>query len=97
MMRHVIHDWEDGEAIAILKACRRAMRAPARLLLSSAHAGATERDADHQVQRPEYALVLPGGRERTRDEYARCSSSPAFELTHVAPAGTGNVIEARLR
>jgi O-methyltransferase domain len=33
LMRHIIHDWEDDDAIAILKVCRRAMRETARLLL----------------------------------------------------------------
>lgn len=33
VMRGVIHDWDDDEAIAILKACRRAMRETAKLVL----------------------------------------------------------------
>ena len=33
LMRVVVHDWEDDEAIAILKVCRRAMRETAKLLL----------------------------------------------------------------
>src|SRR5262245_60650193 len=33
LMRVVIHDWEDDEAIAILKVCRRAMGETAKLLL----------------------------------------------------------------
>jgi hypothetical protein len=33
IMRAVIHDWEDAEAVAILKVCRRAMPDTAKLLL----------------------------------------------------------------
>ncbi|WP_225150698.1 methyltransferase [Bradyrhizobium sp. BRP23] len=33
VMRAIIHDWDDKEAISILKTCRRAMTADARLLL----------------------------------------------------------------
>ena len=33
MMRMVIHDWDDDQAIIILKTCRRAMRETARLVL----------------------------------------------------------------
>ncbi len=96
LMRHVIHDWEDAEAIAILKACRRAMRDPAKLLL-------IERNVAPPNEMPATKfsdlnmLVAPGGRERTGDEYAALFEQAGFELTRVVPAGMGNVIEARLR
>ena len=41
-------------------------------------------------------LVAPGGRERTSDEYAALFEKSGFELTRVLPAGTFNVIEARV-
>jgi hypothetical protein len=96
LMRSIIHDWEDPEAIAILKVCRRAMREPARLLL-------IERNVAPPNEMPATKfsdlnmLVGPGGRERTRDEYASLFQASGFELTRVLPAGTGNVVEARLR
>lgn len=96
LMRNIIHDWEDDEAMAILKACRRAMRDPAKLLL-------IERNVAPPNEMPATKfsdlnmLVAPGGRERTRDEYAALLQESGFELTGVAPAGIGNVIEARLR
>jgi O-methyltransferase domain len=42
-------------------------------------------------------LVLPGGRERTRDEFSDLFARSGFELTQVFPAGILNVIEARPR
>jgi hypothetical protein len=96
LMRAIIHDWEDAEAIAILKVCRRAMREPAKLLL-------IERNLAPPNEMPAAKfmdlnmLVGPGGRERTRDEYAALFDKSGFELTHVLPAGTASVIEARLR
>lgn len=96
LMRHIIHDWEDDEAITILKVCRRAMRDPAKLLL-------VERNVapPNEVPATKFSdlnmLVAPGGRERTRDEYASLFEKSGFELTRVVPAGTGNVIEACLR
>jgi hypothetical protein len=41
------------------------------------------------------AMVAPGGRERTRDEFAGLLAQADFELTRVVPAGRSNVIEAR--
>jgi O-methyltransferase domain len=40
-------------------------------------------------------LVAPGGRERTREEFAGLLAKADFELTRVVPAGRSNVIEAR--
>lgn len=96
LMRVVIHDWEDDEAIAILKVCRRAMRETARLLLverliASPNETPATKFADLNM------LVLPGGRERTRDEFVDLCASSGFELTCIFPAGTHNVIEAQPR
>jgi O-methyltransferase domain/Dimerisation domain len=94
LMRYIIHDWEDEEAIAILKVCRDAMRESARLLL-------IERTVapPNEVPATKFMdltmLVIPGGRERTREEFASLFAKSGFELTRVVPAGTGNVIEAR--
>jgi hypothetical protein len=96
LMRVVIHDWEDDEAIAILKVCRRAMPEAARLFL-------VERLVAPPNETPATKfgdlnmLVLPGGRERTREEFANLFTKSGFELTGIFPAGTHNVIEAQPR
>jgi O-methyltransferase domain/Dimerisation domain len=96
LMRYVIHDWEDDEAIRIMKTCRRAMREAAKLLL-------VERIVAPPNEQPATKfsdlnmLVAPRGRERTRDEFADLFANSGFELTRVVPAGTMNVIEARVR
>ena len=95
-MRVVIHDWDDDEAISILRVCRRAMRETAKLfLIERIVAPANEMPAikfsDLNM------LVSPGGRERTREEFSDLFAKSGFELTRVAPAGNVNVIEARPR
>jgi hypothetical protein len=40
-------------------------------------------------------LVLPGGRERTSDEFAALLKKSGFKLSRVVPAGRGAVIEAQ--
>jgi hypothetical protein len=96
LMRYIIHDWEDDEAIAILKACHRAMREPAKVLLIERNVA-----PPNELPATKFSdlnmLVAPGGRERTRDEFASLFVKSGFELSLVVPAGTGNVIEARLR
>jgi O-methyltransferase domain/Dimerisation domain len=96
VMRVVIHDWEDDEAIAILKVCRRAMRESAKLLLIERVVGPpgenpTAKFSDLNM------LVLPGGRERTDEEFSELFAKSGFELTQTFSAGIHNVIEARPR
>jgi hypothetical protein len=69
LMRVVIHDWEDDEAIAILKVCRRAMRETAKLLpverlVAPPNEMPATKFSDLNM------LVSPGGRERTREEFS---------------------------
>ena len=62
-MRVVIYDWDDDEAIAILKACRRAMRETAKLvLIEQIIAPANEMPATKFMDLQ--MLALPGGRGR---------------------------------
>ena len=96
LMRVVIHDWEDDQAIAILKVCRRAMGETAKLLLIERLVA-----PPNEMPAAKFSdlnmLVSPGGRERTREEFSDLFARSGFELTQVFPAGTHNVIEARPR
>jgi hypothetical protein len=86
LMRVVIHDWDDEEALAILKVCRRAMRTGAKLLLiervvEPPNAGMPAKFGDLHM------LVLPGGRERTFDEYSALCRKAGFETLRSVRAG----------
>lgn len=94
VMRVVIHDWDDDDALAILKTCRLAMRETAKLLLiERIVAPANEMPATKFMDLN--MLALPGGRERTREEFADLFAKSGFELARVAQAERINVIEAR--
>lgn len=94
LMRAVIHDWSDDEAIAILKVCRRATQNAARLLLVERLVG-----RPNELPATKFSdlnmLVSPGGRERTREAFSDLLAKSGFELTCVFAAGIHNVIEAR--
>jgi len=95
LLRAVLQCWEDQEAIAILKACRRVMTEAAKLLiiehiLAPPNEGLAGKFADINM------LVLPGGRERTRDEFSSLCAVAGFKLVGAVPAGPRyNVIEAK--
>lgn len=93
VLKQIIHDWEDGDATKILRACRRAINPDGTLLI-----------VEHVVAPPNHApagkfmdlnmLVLPGGQERTRDEFAALFAAAGFRLTRVIPtASPASIIE----
>jgi hypothetical protein len=84
----------DDEATAILKACRRAMQETAKLILIERIVGpANEMPATKFMDLN--MLALPGGRERTCEEFSDLLARAGFQLTRIVPAGRLNVIEAR--
>ena len=49
MLKTVLHDWEDESAIAILRACRQAMKPTARLLVIERIIGPPNTDLDAKL------------------------------------------------
>jgi hypothetical protein len=98
LLKRVLHDWDDGRAAAILRCCRRAMPAQARLLLveqilpdrmaaSLAHQEAARMDL--------HMLLMAGGRERTEGEYRQLLEPAGLRLRRAVPAALNvSVIEA---
>jgi hypothetical protein len=86
LLKSVLHNWEDAEALTILRACR-AAGAPVIVLV--------ERDLDSD---PAAALsdlnmlVGPGGRERTLEEYGALFSAAGFSLTGSTPTPAGTAV-----
>jgi SAM-dependent methyltransferase len=97
MLKHVIHDWRDEEAVAILKNCHRAMGNNGRLLIvegvyplrideSLASRGAAANDVN--------MLVNTGGRQRSEAEFRALYAAAGFKLTRIVPTqGRVSVIE----
>jgi O-methyltransferase domain/Dimerisation domain len=85
MMKHIIHDWDDANAVAILKNCRRAMPEGAgKLLLIEEVLPCDNTPALAKLIDLEM-LLMPGGRERTEAEYRTLFEAAGFRLTSVTP------------
>ena len=93
VLKSVIHDWEDDEAVAILRTCRRAFSPDGTLLVVEWEIGPP--NDGHAAKFGDLnMLVAPGGRERTTDEYAALFASAGFRLVRVVPTNSGlGVIE----
>src|SRR3954469_24927916 len=67
-MKHIIHDWEESKAIAILQNCAKAMRGDGKILLVEAIL--TGPNVPHFGKLLDiHMLAMPGGKERTEEEY----------------------------
>jgi hypothetical protein len=94
MLKWIIHDWEDPECLAILRTCRTAMSGDATLLLLERIVGAPNTDPAAKFSDLNM-LVMPGGRERTVDEFSTLLAEAGFELQNVSGGDPIAVLEAR--
>jgi SAM-dependent methyltransferase len=94
MMKVVLHDWNDEQALAILRNCRAAVTPGGRLLVIERIIGApniapAEKFADLNM------LVGAGGRERSHEEFVELFAAAGYAVKRVLPTGTHlHLIEA---
>jgi O-methyltransferase domain/Dimerisation domain len=84
LMRHIIHDWDDAKAITILRNVHRAIGKEGRLLVVE---GVIPPGNDSSFVKllDLTMLVVPGGKERTEDEYRALYKAAGFDLTRIVP------------
>lgn len=82
VLKNIIHDWPEEEAVRILKNVRAAARIGARLLLCEFVIPDHDRDFHGKWVDIEM-LVVAGARERTADEYGRLFDKAGFRLNRV--------------
>jgi hypothetical protein len=97
LLSRVIHDWDDAEAIQILRSCRQAMADDAVLLVVEAVLPERARDLPAAIRMDLHMLTLFNGRERTLTEFEQLFAASRFDLRRAIPTGdrTGiTVLEA---
>jgi hypothetical protein len=95
LMRHIIHDWNDDQCQQVLGNFRNVMTPAAKLLIIES--------VIPPGNQPFFGkfldltmLVIPGGKERTAEEYRNLLGSAEFVLTRIVPTASEiSVIEAR--
>jgi hypothetical protein len=82
MMKHIIHDWNDERCATILHNCHRAMAAEGRLLIvEMVIPPGNDQFFGKWIDLE--MLAIPGGKERTGDEFRTLFASAGFELTEI--------------
>lgn len=84
ILKHIIHDWSDAEAAAILRTIRKSIPDTGRVLLAE---GVIPKGnvPDPAKWLDLEMLAVPGGRERTETEYAALFRASGFRLVQVHP------------
>ncbi len=95
LFRHIIHDWTDEQSIQILSNCRKVIPEDGRILIvesvvPAANEPSLAKDFDMAM------LVIPGGIERTEEEYRSLFEQAGFRLSTVTPTSSAiSVLEGR--
>jgi hypothetical protein len=88
VLKAILHDWANEDAIAILRTCRRAMDDGAALLVVERELGGPNETPDTKFSDLNM-LVAPGGRERSVEEFAALFETAGFGFRGFTPAAAG--------
>jgi len=98
LLKHVLRDWPDDDAVRVLSRCRDAGRAGARLLIVDWLIGPRNQPGPAKIADLFVMLVLRGGRDRTEDEFRSVLDAAGAELDRITHLATGQaVLEATFR
>ncbi len=94
ILSHIIHDWTEQQCLTILGNVRRAMAPDGKLLI--VEFVLPEGDTPHLGKIADMVmLVIPGGQERTADEYDVLLKKAGFRMTRVIPTESPvSIVEA---
>ena len=94
LLAHVLHDWKDDRAVAILHQCRHAIRTGDRLLIVEAVLP-DDNTPHHGKLMDLLMLTVTGGVERSKREFEQILALASFAIADVHPTMTHqSVIEA---
>jgi hypothetical protein len=97
LLSHIIHDWDDERALAILQNCRRVMTPEAKLLLVEAVIPPGNQPFFGKLLDVHMMVATDQGTDRTEDEYRSLLKRAGFRLVRIVPTSSHvSVIESVL-
>jgi hypothetical protein len=82
VLKYIIHDWDDEKCVRILENCRKAMSVDGRVLVIE-HVVSGGNQHDWSKLLDINMMVVPGGSERTRDEFRELFTGAGLRLKRV--------------
>jgi 2-polyprenyl-3-methyl-5-hydroxy-6-metoxy-1,4-benzoquinol methylase len=93
VLRHIIHDWDDNEAISILRNCRKAMNPEGKILLVETVIPPMNEPCFGKWL--DLMMLIVGGRERTEEQYRRLLPHAGLKLNRIiSTAHEVSIVEA---
>jgi ubiquinone/menaquinone biosynthesis C-methylase UbiE len=83
IMRHIIHDWSDADAVTILSNCRKAMNPGGKVLV--VEAVIQEGNDPSPFKLLDITMLMVGGKERTKKQFEDIFSQAGLKLNRVVP------------
>jgi hypothetical protein len=91
LLSGVLHDWDDPDAVRILRRCADAASGTGKVLvvdhIGYAHGGPPDTEGDLRM------LCYVRGRERTLDRLGELATSVGLQVNSVVPAGSRSIVE----
>ncbi len=84
LLRHIIHDWDDDKSLTILKNCRAALGDRGKLLIVEGIVPPGNEPSASKLYDLSM-MLLPGGMERTEQEYRQLFETAGFKLRRIVP------------
>jgi hypothetical protein len=91
LLKHVLHDWNDTEAVSILKRCRDSIRPGGRVVIIEILLGEMGEPALGPLMDLNMMVMLTG-RERTLDGYRGLIEKAGFQVSKVTPIRSPMVV-----
>ena len=83
LMKYILHDWNDDECVKILANCRAAMNEKGKVLVVDNVVSAGNDPSWGKLL--DIQMLIIGGRERTKQEFATLFASAGLKLTRIVP------------
>lgn len=83
IMRHIIHDWSDEDAVKILTNCRKAMNSGGKVLV--VEAVIQDDNSPSPFKWLDLSMLTIGGKERTRQQFEGILSRAGLKLDRIVP------------
>jgi orsellinic acid C2-O-methyltransferase len=99
LLKYIVHDWGDTEALQILRTCAAAAGSDSHvILLERILPDALEESPDHQaIMQIDLAMMTTGGKERTAQEYRSLLASAGLQMISATGADSScSIIQARV-
>lgn len=86
VLRHIIHDWDDDDAVTILRNCREAMNPDGKILV--VEIPIPQGNDPCFGKWLDLMMLVVGGRERTVEQYRQLFSRAGLQLNRVVPTAS---------